>query len=114
MVPLGVMRPILLPPASVNQRLPSGPAVMPWGRLSVVGIGNSVIRLAGGGRGYEEREEWENEAVSIRAQSAVQLSCSVNTSKPNRHLVAEGCCAAGTGQLPNDCLFWTILNATFC
>jgi hypothetical protein len=29
MEPLGVMRPIALAPLSVNQRLPSGPAVMP-------------------------------------------------------------------------------------
>src|SRR4051794_21138943 len=33
-----VMRPILLPEASVNQRLPSGPAVMPAGLLLAVGI----------------------------------------------------------------------------
>src|SRR2546427_436020 len=38
-----VMRPILLPLTSVNQRLPSGPAVIPVRTLSAVGIGNSVI-----------------------------------------------------------------------
>ena len=39
----GRIRPILLASASVNQRLPSGPAVIPAGTLSAVGIGNSVI-----------------------------------------------------------------------
>src|SRR5207248_1326175 len=34
-------RPLLLD--SVNHRLPSGPTVMPWGKLFAVGIGNSVI-----------------------------------------------------------------------
>src|SRR5579885_433410 len=52
MVPLGVMRPILLPPMqnpfesrahSVNQRLPSGPAVMPKDPLLGVGRANSVM-----------------------------------------------------------------------
>src|SRR5437763_734208 len=37
------MHPILLPPCSVNQRLPSGPAVIPSGPLPYVGRGNSVI-----------------------------------------------------------------------
>jgi hypothetical protein len=32
-VPPGVIRPILLPVASVNQRLPSGPAAIPFGLL---------------------------------------------------------------------------------
>ncbi len=32
-VPPGLMRPILLLPSSVNQRLPSGPAVIPNGKL---------------------------------------------------------------------------------
>ena len=41
--PIGVMRPILLVSPAVNQRLPSGPAVMPPGRLLDVGIGNLVI-----------------------------------------------------------------------
>src|SRR5260370_34448722 len=35
------MRPILLPKASVNQRLPSGPAVMLAGLLLAVGIWNA-------------------------------------------------------------------------
>src|SRR2546421_341999 len=38
-----VMRPILLPLSSVNQRLPSGPAAIPYGELLVVGTGNSVM-----------------------------------------------------------------------
>src|SRR5260370_5460205 len=50
--PAGVMRPILLmsPPAvaGVNQRLPSGPAVMPAGEISEVGKGNSAMIPAGG------------------------------------------------------------------
>ncbi len=41
MVPLGVMRPAS-PAPSVNQRLPSGPAVMSKG-VPLVGMGNSVI-----------------------------------------------------------------------
>jgi hypothetical protein len=35
--------PILLPLLSVNHSAPSGPAVMPYGPLLLVGIGNSVI-----------------------------------------------------------------------
>src|ERR1051326_7151837 len=41
--PAGVMRPILLPCCSVNQRLPSGAVQMPSGKLPDVGTGNSVI-----------------------------------------------------------------------
>src|SRR2546426_1013498 len=37
-----VMRPMLFPKSSVNQSLPSGPAVMPMGRLPLVGTENSV------------------------------------------------------------------------
>src|SRR5260370_37843377 len=45
------MRPIVLPFTSVNQRLPSGPAVMPKGSQplvdpQLVGRGNSVTRPA--------------------------------------------------------------------
>ena len=36
-----MIRPILSPPYSVNQRLPSGPAAIPSGSLPAVGIGNS-------------------------------------------------------------------------
>ena len=46
MTPAVVIRPILLPLLSVNQRLPSGPAVMPRGTASGVGIGNSVTTPA--------------------------------------------------------------------
>ena len=42
-VPLGVIRPILSPCASVNQTLPSGPAAIAYGKLFAVGIGNSLI-----------------------------------------------------------------------
>lgn len=42
MVPAAVQRPILLPAPSVNQRLPSGPTVMPHGVLAAVGIGYRV------------------------------------------------------------------------
>src|SRR5712691_8464730 len=45
MVPATVMRPIWLLPAafaSVNQRAPSGPAVMPRGLLFAIGTGYSV------------------------------------------------------------------------
>src|SRR5512142_562116 len=44
--PAVVIRPILLPSASVNQRAPSGPAVMPAGALFGVGTANSVITPA--------------------------------------------------------------------
>src|SRR6266568_3243481 len=40
------MRPMLLPPNSVNQRAPSGPAVMPAGSLLAVGTANSVTTPA--------------------------------------------------------------------
>src|SRR6266566_3189409 len=46
MVPLGVMRPIRSSRTSVNQRLPSGPAVIAWRFLADV-TGNSVILPAG-------------------------------------------------------------------
>src|SRR5207237_964065 len=39
--PDGVMRPILFTEDSVNQTLPSGPAVMKSGKLAGVGTGNS-------------------------------------------------------------------------
>ena len=45
MTPLGVMRPTLCTLGSVNQRLPSGPAVMSNG-LPVTGKGNSVMTPA--------------------------------------------------------------------
>ena len=35
-----VTRPIWLEPLSVNQRLPSGPTVIPKGTLAAVGMGN--------------------------------------------------------------------------
>ena len=41
-----MIRPILLPLYSVNQRLPSGPAAIPYGRLPAVGTGNSVTTPA--------------------------------------------------------------------
>ena len=40
MTPAGVIRPIWLASSSVNQRLPSGPAVIQSGRLPAVGMGN--------------------------------------------------------------------------
>lgn len=43
MLPAVVMRPILFPKASVNQRRPSGPATMPNGNADAVGRENSVI-----------------------------------------------------------------------
>ncbi len=47
MAPAGVIRPIWFPWASVNQRLPSGPAAMPQGELPAVGTGYSVMRPRG-------------------------------------------------------------------
>ena len=44
-VPLGLMRPILLPMNSVNQRLPWGPAVIP-SRPLLYGTGNSLMLAA--------------------------------------------------------------------
>jgi hypothetical protein len=46
MTPVVVIRPILLPLFSVNQRLPSGPAVIPSGLLEAVGVENSLIVTA--------------------------------------------------------------------
>src|SRR6266851_4791460 len=45
MIPPGVMRPILLPWYSMNQRLPSGPAVIVIGSLPAVGMGNSAVMV---------------------------------------------------------------------
>jgi hypothetical protein len=39
--------PIKFPLYPVNQRLPSGPAVIPYGELLTVGTGNSVTTPAG-------------------------------------------------------------------
>jgi hypothetical protein len=50
-VPAVVMRPILFPSSSVNQRLPSEPTVIPLGKLVPVGIGNSVNATLGAGFG---------------------------------------------------------------
>ncbi len=43
MTPAVVMRPISPEPASVNQRAPSGPAVMPAGVLPAPGTANSLV-----------------------------------------------------------------------
>src|SRR4051812_7981867 len=43
---LGTSRPILFPLNSVNHKAPSGPVVMPPGRLLAVGIGYSVMAPA--------------------------------------------------------------------
>src|SRR5262249_24479614 len=48
MLPSGVMRPIFRPRVSVNQRLPSGPAVMSLSPLLAVGTAYSTM---GGGAG---------------------------------------------------------------
>ncbi len=40
---VGLIIPILLAPSSVNQRLPSGPAVIPSGPELAVGMVNSVM-----------------------------------------------------------------------
>ena len=47
MMPEGVIRPILLPANSVNQRFSSGPAMIPLGWLFGVGTVNSVMMPAG-------------------------------------------------------------------
>src|ERR1700736_1674279 len=47
MLPPGVMRPIRLIRSSVNQRLPSGPAVIAEEPLPVVGVENSLIVAVG-------------------------------------------------------------------
>src|SRR5947208_17094487 len=41
-LPAGVIRPILFPPSSVNQRLPSRPAAIALGTRLAVGMENSV------------------------------------------------------------------------
>jgi hypothetical protein len=43
MLPLVVIRPILLPPTSVNHRAPSGPEAISCGTLLAVGIANAVM-----------------------------------------------------------------------
>src|SRR5271167_3195111 len=45
MAPSVVMRPILSIPVSVNQTLPSGPAVIPLGKLYLFGSANSCTEL---------------------------------------------------------------------
>src|SRR5215471_21814047 len=47
MTPSGVIRPMLLPRASVNHRLPSEPAVISQGAERGVGTGNSVSTPSG-------------------------------------------------------------------
>src|SRR5438045_3145008 len=49
MAPAGVILPTLLPLCSMNQRLPSGPAVIASGPLPAVGTANSVIPERGMG-----------------------------------------------------------------
>ena len=44
-LPSAVMRPILLPPASVNHRAPSAPATMPKGALLSVGMCSFRVRF---------------------------------------------------------------------
>ncbi len=46
MTPAVVLFPIWLPSISVNQRLPSGPVVIPPGSEAAVGTGNSVTTPA--------------------------------------------------------------------
>src|SRR5206468_11679324 len=62
----GVIRPLRLPKASVNQRLPSGPAVMLRTLLAAVVIGNSVIVTAATGD--------TSRATSIRASAVPVLT----------------------------------------
>src|SRR5271165_1304328 len=57
---VGLISPMLLPSNSVNQRLPSGPVVMPSGQLLAGGTGNSVITWVVGidvirNKGYNSR-----------------------------------------------------------
>ena len=47
-VPLGVIRPIVSRSDSVNQRFPSGPGTIVYGRLSACGSGNSVTSVRPG------------------------------------------------------------------
>ena len=46
-VPVGVMRPIDPRSDSVNQRFPSGPATIVYGRLSGCSSGNSMTDVSG-------------------------------------------------------------------
>ena len=48
-VPVGVIRPIAPRSDSVNQRFPSGPVTIVYGRLSACGSGNSTTDVAGTG-----------------------------------------------------------------
>src|SRR5262249_30471392 len=65
MAPLVVMRPILLPLFSVNQRLPSGPDVIANGWLLTVGTINSVM------------------APFVVMRAILSVACSVNQRLPS-------------------------------
>jgi riboflavin biosynthesis pyrimidine reductase len=75
MTPAVVIRPILLPLFSVNQRLPSGPAVMKSGPLPPVGTGNSVTTPAGVDPPDLVAADFGEPEVAIRARrDAVRLA----------------------------------------
>ena len=61
--PLGEMRPILFPASSVNQRLPSGPAVMAMGALLAVGTANST--MGGGASGPADAAPADPKAMTL-------------------------------------------------
>ena len=72
--PLQCSWPMLLPRNSVNQRLPSGPAVMPTGWLSAVGIGNSRILPESANAVRTEMSRQNNRRIARNAARSVAVS----------------------------------------
>ena len=71
MMPAGVIRPILLPWLSVNQRLPSGPAVMPCGAEPAVGTVKSSD-LAGRRHPADAVLQLREPEIAVRARRDLQ------------------------------------------
>ena len=83
-----MISPILLPPISVNQRLPSGPAVIPEGMLPAVGIGEL-------GDGVRSSGDLADLVAAVLGEPEVAVG-------PGRDPVGQAE-AAGSGELGDDC-----------
>ena len=108
--PAGVIRPILLLFASVNQRLPSGPAAISCGMFSVVlSLGNSVIAPAGVIRPILLSKVSVNQrlpsgpaaiacgcASALSGNSVIETACAVAQQAPN------AIAAVPVATTPND------------
>src|SRR5271170_7136515 len=79
MTPLVVIRPILSVPVSVNQTLPSGPAVMPLGKLYLALRANS--RMALKPRGSITQGPGPAEGPDCSGETEQALATSVNARK---------------------------------